>query len=123
MKLYSARSRVRDLAHPRRTDLVPTAHGTPRRRRHTFTMPKRFPSSEWNVPPDEWVLVEEVLCEDGDNDRAIRDFGARHPEMTAQPNRLRTEILCHRDSGDSTVRFLWHTLEPPARVGRKPRHD
>ena len=72
-------------------------------------------------PTDDWQVVEEVFCADGNNDRAIRDFEKRRPDLTGQPKRLRTEILCDRDSGASTVRFLWNNTAPEPKVRRKPR--
>jgi len=66
-------------------------------------------------------VVEEVLCEDGNNDRAIRDFERRRPDLTAHPKRLRVEVLSHRDTGASTVRFLWNRVDPGPSARRKPR--
>jgi hypothetical protein len=68
-----------------------------------------------------WQLVEEVFCADGNNDRAIRDFESRRRDLAAHPKRLRIDILCHRDTGASTVRFLWNPVEPEQLSRRKPR--
>jgi hypothetical protein len=68
---------------------------------------------------DDWRIVEEVRCENGDNDRAIRDFGDRRPDLASEPKRLRIEILSQRDSGSSTVRFLWNHATPETSTQRK----
>jgi hypothetical protein len=69
---------------------------------------------------EDWRVVEEVLCPDGDNDRAIRDFNSRHRDLTAQPKRLRIEVL-NQGGGVSTVRFLWNHATPEPTARRKPR--
>lgn len=72
-------------------------------------------------PTDDWRVVDEVYCKDGDSDRAIRKFEADHPEITGQPRRYRVEITSHRDRGSSTVRFLWNEIAPEPSKRRKPR--
>lgn len=70
----------------------------------------------------DWELIEEVFCPTGDNDRAIRDFQQRRPDLTAQPKRLQMQILCYRHDGTSSVRFLWNRTAPEPTTRRKPRH-
>lgn len=72
-------------------------------------------------PTSDWRLLEEVFCEDGDNDRAIREFSSRRPDLTGQPKRLQIQLLSHRESGASTVRFLWDHATPEPAKKRKPR--
>ena len=73
-------------------------------------------------PHGRWVVVEETVCSDGDNDAAIRAFKAAHPEYPTDSDRLQIEIMCDRASGQSTVRFSWDTDPPDRPPRRKPRH-
>ena len=72
---------------------------------------------------ERWVVVKEVFCADGNSDAAVRAFRNDHPEYMAEPDRLRIDTLCHRDSGASTVRFSWNdnpTERPPRKKPRRP---
>jgi hypothetical protein len=66
-------------------------------------------------------LVEETWCEGGNNDAVIRSFRERRRDLTAQPDRIRIEVLCHRHGKGSTVRILWNESPPPKPARRKAR--
>jgi hypothetical protein len=71
----------------------------------------------------QWVVVEEVVCPDGNNDAAIRDFRSRRRDLTAEPDRVRIDVFCDRATGASAVRFLWLENPQPQPDRRKPRHE
>jgi hypothetical protein len=53
--------------------------------------------------PDGWEVVAELVASDGNNDAALRQITADHPEIRSLPEQdVRVDLLCGRSS--SSVR-------------------
>lgn len=63
------------------------------------------PAAARKAVTDVWEVVAEAVSQDGNNDAALRQIMADHPELRELPSEeVRIDILCGRSS--SSVRVL-----------------
>ena len=69
---------------------------------------------------EEWVHVDWATREDGNNDRAVAELRVKYPEIAADPDNWRFDIICARD-GTANVRLLRRAVPNPRLPRKKPR--
>jgi len=76
-----------------------------------------------STPQEEWVHVDWAVREDGNNDAAVRELKGKYPEVNADPENWRFDIICGRD-GVANVRLMRRSSPAPPRPPRKrPRRS